>query len=103
MCHMQIMILVVLGIVGISGYAVAVSCGPKLTSGEPSTVAFAAASVSVFAALVGLEPDKTSCRSSGHASGLEQLPTDHTSWVQTVNGYLCPRSVRCCCGAISPA
>ncbi len=54
-CHMQVMILVVLALVGVSGYAVAVSCGPKLRSGEPSTVAFAAASISVFAALVSPE------------------------------------------------
>ncbi len=46
------MILLVIALVGVSGYAVGVSYGPKLWSEDAGTVAFAAGSLSVFTALV---------------------------------------------------
>ena len=49
---LQLMILLVIALVGVSGYAVAVSYGPKLWSEDAGTVAFAAGSLSVFTVLV---------------------------------------------------
>ena len=46
------MILLVIALVGVSGYAVTVSYGPMLWSQNAGTVAFAAASLAVFSALV---------------------------------------------------
>ena len=100
------MILLVIALVGVSGYAVSVSYGPKLWSEDAGTVAFAAASLSVFTVLVS----NTCC------GGDTYLPARFATIICPMN-LLSPefpltlrwptemlfRSALCCCGATSPA
>ena len=92
------MILLVIALVGVSGYAVAVSYGPKLWSEDAGTVAFAAGSLSLFTALVS---DVATPVPQTHTFAVAN-PCQLTSLCEhlTLQFALC--SALCYCGAISP-
>ena len=85
------MILLVIALVGVSGYAVAVSYGPKLWSEDAGAVAFAAGSLSLFTALVSSEQRRYA--GAANTCGCESMSA-RTRCVENVNPY--PTSHRCC-------